>query len=54
MLGRKPRHFKIHPSLTLDALVPEGHFYRELEAKLDLEFVRDLAMPDWDAPPLTR
>ena len=42
MLGHKPRYFKVHSSLTLEALVPEGHFYRELEAKLDLEFVREL------------
>src|SRR5918998_2296073 len=27
---------------SLDALVPAHHFYRHLEAKLDLAFVRDL------------
>ena len=42
MLGQKPRYFKTHASLTLEALVPAGHFYRELEAKLELEFVREL------------
>jgi hypothetical protein len=42
ILGHKPRHFKTHEALTLEALVPQGHFYRELEAKLDLEFVREL------------
>ena len=42
MLGQKSRHFKTYPTLTLEALVPAGHFYRELEAKLDLEFVREL------------
>ncbi len=42
MLGQKPRHFKTHDALTLEALVPAGHFYRELEAKLELEFVREL------------
>lgn len=42
MLGQKSRHFRSHPSLTLKKLVPANHFYRELEAKLDLEFVREL------------
>ena len=45
MLGQKPRHFKTHPTLTLEALVPAGHFYRELESKLDPEFVRELVAP---------
>src|SRR3954453_6747810 len=27
---------------SLDGLVPANHFYRHLEAKLDLSFVRDL------------
>lgn len=42
MLGPKPRHLKTHPTLTLEALVPAGHFYRQLESKPDLEFVREL------------
>lgn len=42
MLGYKERDFKSHPLLTLEALVPENHFVRKLDARLDLEFVRDL------------
>lgn len=42
MLGYKARDFKSHPSLTLEELVPANHFVRKLEARLDLEFVRDL------------
>ena len=29
---------------SLDALVPAHHFYRHLESKLDLTFVRDLVL----------
>jgi len=42
MLGIKGRKFRSHPSLTLEELVPVHHFVRKLEARLDLEFVRDL------------
>jgi transposase len=42
MLGIKDRNFKTHSQLSLDTLVPQKHFYRQLEAKLDLSFVRDL------------
>ena len=42
MLGEKARHFAEHQSLSLEALVPPGHFYRQLEQGLDLAFVRDL------------
>lgn len=41
MLGRKARDFHPHV-VSLDALVPEDNFYRQVEAKLDLSFVRDL------------
>jgi len=41
MLGRKERDFQPHV-VSLEALVPEDNFYREVEAKLDLTFVRDL------------
>lgn len=41
MLAKKERHFQ--PCVvTLEALVPEDNFYRQVEAKLDLSFVRDL------------
>jgi len=42
MLGQKAKIFKVHPRLTLDNLVPVDNFYRRVEAKLDLSFVRDL------------
>ena len=42
MLGDKDRNFKSHPFLTVEELVPEDHFYRLLERKLDLSFVREL------------
>jgi transposase len=43
MLGPpKPRRLDEPIAVSLDALVPEGHFYRHLERALDLAFVREL------------
>ena len=42
MLGIKERNFRIHPQISLEQLIPEKHFYRQLESKLDLSFIRDL------------
>src|SRR5688500_116457 len=42
MLGVKARAFDPLCNLSLETLVPADHFYRRLEAKLDLGFVRDL------------
>ena len=43
MLGPpKARHVDRPVTATLDDLVPAGHFYRHLEAALDLSFVREL------------
>src|SRR3954447_2969725 len=42
MMGTKARDFAPLPPVSLDALVPRDHFYRHLEAILDLGFVRDL------------
>lgn len=42
MMGVKARIFAPQQSVTLDDLVPQGHFYRHLERSLDLSFVRDL------------
>ena len=42
MLGRKKRVCKVHSALSLEDLVPANHYYRQVEAKLDLSFVREL------------
>lgn len=41
MLKEKERDFQAH-IVNLDTLVPEDNFYRKVEAKLDLNFIRDL------------
>src|SRR5215213_8005300 len=42
MLGpAKPRRLDQPITVSLEDLVPTDHFYRHLEAKLDLVFVRD-------------
>jgi transposase len=46
MMGTKVRSFAPLPDdLSLRDLVPEDHFYRRLEATLDLSFVRELVGP---------
>ena len=42
MLRTKERVFAPFCNLTVEDLVPADHFYRHLEPKLDLGFVRDL------------
>jgi transposase len=42
MLGHKPKLFKVHTAICLEDLVPQDNFYRRVEAKVDLSFVRDL------------
>ena len=42
MLGTKERAFAPLCNLSLESLVPADHFYRHVEGKLDLIFVRDL------------
>ena len=43
MMGTKERNFQPLPEdISLEDLVPEDNFYRRLQAKLDLSFVRDL------------
>jgi transposase len=42
MQGQKKRHFKTHTRIYLEDLVPPDNFYRQVEAKLDLNFVREL------------
>ncbi len=42
MLGYKPKILKCHTAVYLDDLVPQDNFYRQVEKKLDLSFVREL------------
>lgn len=42
MMGHRPKRFKLFAATNLEALVPAKSFYRQLEGKLDLSFVRDL------------
>jgi len=41
MMGKKERHFAPLIHVSLEELVPQDHFYRNLEWKLDLSFVRE-------------
>ena len=46
MMGTKFRSFSPLPhDLSLEDLVPRDHFYRRLQARLDLSFVRELVAP---------
>ncbi|GAC1591086.1 MAG: hypothetical protein NVS4B1_36160 [Ktedonobacteraceae bacterium] len=40
-MGSKHRHFAPLVNVSLEALVPQAHFYRHLERTLDLSFVRE-------------
>src|SRR3990170_1826230 len=42
MMGHRTKQFKLFAPINLDALVPPDNFYRRLEEKLDLSFVRVL------------
>ncbi len=43
MMGKKIRNFAPLPTdLSLEELVPKENFYRRLDQRLDLSFVRDL------------
>lgn len=42
MIGLKERTFAPLVAVSLEALVPQDHFYRHLDRTLDLSFVRDL------------
>ena len=48
MLGHKVKSFKEHIALSLEDLVPRDNFYRQLESKLDLNFVHDLVRDTYD------
>ena len=46
MMGTKARSFSpLPPDVSLEELVPEDHFYRVLEERLDLSFIRELVAP---------
>src|SRR5258708_2103212 len=53
MLGRKERVWKAHSAVSLEDLVPANHYYRQVEAKLDLSFVRELVQGSY-APRMGR
>jgi transposase len=42
MLGHKARDFRKHVSISLEDLVPQDNFYRQVERSIDLSFVHDL------------
>jgi transposase len=42
MLGHKTRDFKPLNAVSLEDLVPEDYFYRQLEENLDLRFIPEL------------
>lgn len=42
MMGTKIRNFSPLPDLSLEEIVPKDNFYRRLEERLDLSFVREL------------
>src|SRR3970282_2634369 len=42
MMGHRSKRFKLFTETNLEALPPADTFYRWLEEKLDLSFVRDL------------
>ncbi len=46
MMGTKVRSFAPLPrDVSLEEMVPADHFYRRLEAEIDLSFVRELVAP---------
>jgi hypothetical protein len=49
MIGTKPRLFAQVNAISLDELVPAGHFYCHLEQVLDLSFVHGLVQDRYAA-----
>jgi hypothetical protein len=50
MMGTKARAFAPLCNRSIEDLVPVDNFYRHLEPKLDLAFVRDLVRSTCGAP----
>jgi transposase len=48
MMGTKIRHFSPRPNLSLEELVPKDNFYRRLDERIDLYFVRELVADQYD------
>jgi transposase len=48
MMGHRSKRFKLFTETNLEALLPADNFYRRLEQKLDLSFVRDLVRDCYD------
>ncbi len=42
MMGHRTKRFKLFAETNLEALLPADNFYRQLEEKPDLSFVREL------------
>jgi Mn2+/Fe2+ NRAMP family transporter len=49
MMGIKQRHFSPLENISLEELVAKDHFYRRLDAMLDLSFVRELVAERYSA-----
>lgn len=49
MMGTKEREFAPLVAVSLEALVPQDHFYRHLQRTLDLSFVRELVQGTYAA-----
>ena len=47
MMGMKERSFAPLTHVSLEELVPQNHFYRYLESKLDLSFVRSFVQESY-------
>ena len=47
MMGTKERNFTLLSHVSLEALVPQDHFYRHLERTLDLTFVREFVQESY-------
>ena len=52
MMGTKERAFAPLCNRSIEDLVPPGNFYRHLNAKLDLGFVRELVSSTYSAAPI--
>ena len=47
MMGTKERNFAPLVMVSLEALVPQDHFYRHLQRTVDLSFVREFVQESY-------